>query len=88
MKKNETVTIKIEDIGVNGEVLFIVGIHHNVLTETVYHHIRQAVGEPYFYLLDFAGEHSEHPQRTLRSQRAAPDRSPPSEISCLIFLKK
>ena len=53
------------NVGVNGKVLFIVGIHHNVLTETVYHHIRQAVGEPYFYLLDFAGEHSEHSQGTL-----------------------
>ena len=50
----------------NGKMLFIVGNHHNIPPEAVNHHIRQVIRESDLYLLDFAGKHREHPQRTLR----------------------
>ena len=54
------------NVRMNGKMLFIVGNHHNVPPEAVNYHIRQVIGEPDLYLLDFAGKHREHPQRTLR----------------------
>ena len=53
------------NIGVDGKMLFVFWNHGNIFAETVNHHIRQMVGKPYLYLLDFTGEHGEHPQGTL-----------------------